>query len=125
MQETYGLLNGLAFDQELPSIDLNKIIDSMAWSSEFRRSDYSFIGCTHNDESVRVGFRFLFQRAKEIKGPNQMIDKSTHEAQWVERTKQGYLVKEKQFLRKLMVLLHITGILFWLYGGNVRKDILT
>jgi hypothetical protein len=109
IEESFELLKGLAFGQELPMIDLDKIVDSMAWSSEFRRSDYSFISCTKNDKSIRVGHSFLLEYAKKIKGKGQMFDALNKEATWIERMKQSYLTKETQFLRKLMVLMHITG----------------
>ena len=43
IEEGYDMIRELAFGKELPAFDLSEIIDSMAWSSEFRRSDYSFI----------------------------------------------------------------------------------
>jgi hypothetical protein len=81
----------------------------MAWSSEFRKSEYSFINCIKNNESSRVGHSFLLRRARKIKGKGQMIDNSSKQTRWIERTKQLYLTRETRFLQKLMVLLHITG----------------
>ena len=37
IEEAYELLKQLAFDQDLPIVDLSGIVDSMAWSSEFRK----------------------------------------------------------------------------------------
>jgi superfamily II DNA helicase RecQ len=109
IQEGYDMIRELAFGKELPVFDLSEIIDSMAWSSEFRRSDYSFINHTKNNEQIRVGHSFLFERAKGIKGGGQIIDRSSHDAQWIESAKGAYLTMERRFLRKLMVILHITG----------------
>jgi hypothetical protein len=110
IEEVYGLLKQLAFDQDLPIVDLSGIVDSMAWSSEFRKSEYSFINCTKNDEKIRVGHSFLLKRARKIKGKGQMINDSYEQTKWIETTKQLYLTRETRFLQKLMVLLHITGM---------------
>jgi hypothetical protein len=66
--EGYDMIRELAFGKELPAFNLSGIIDSMAWSSEFRRSDYSFINHTKNNERIRVGHSFLLERAKGIGG---------------------------------------------------------
>ncbi len=60
VQECRELLQELALGLELPTIDLDKIIDSMAWSSQFRRTDYSFINHSRNPENWRIGHEFLF-----------------------------------------------------------------
>jgi hypothetical protein len=109
IEEAYELLKQLAFDQDLPIVDLSGIVDSIAWSSEFRKSEYSFINCTKNDEKIRVGHSFLLKRARNIKGKGQMIDNSSEQTRWIKRTKLLYLTRETRFLQKLMVLLHITG----------------
>ena len=74
------MIRELAFGKELPVFDLSEIINSMAWSSEFRRSDYSFINHTKNNEQIRVRPSFLFECAKGIKGGGQIIDRSSHDA---------------------------------------------
>ena len=52
IQEGYDMIRELAFRKELPVFDLSEIINSMAWSSEFRRSDYSFINHTKNNKQI-------------------------------------------------------------------------
>jgi hypothetical protein len=74
IEEGYNMIRKLAFRKELPAFNLSEIINSMAWSSEFRRSDYSFINYTNNDERIRVGHSFLLERAKGIRGGGQIID---------------------------------------------------
>ena len=68
------MIRELAFRKELPVFDLSEIINSMAWSSKFRRSDYSFINHTKNNKQIRVRHSFLFEHAKGIKGGGQIID---------------------------------------------------
>jgi hypothetical protein len=68
IEEGYDMIRELAFGKELPTFDLSEIIDSMACSSEFRRSDYSFINHTKNNEQIRVAHSFLLERAKGVKG---------------------------------------------------------
>jgi hypothetical protein len=109
IEEGYHMIRELAFGTALPVFDLSEVIDSMAWSSEFRRSDYSFINHTKNSERIRVGHSFLLERAKGIKGGGRIVDRSSHDAQWIESARTAYLTMEKRFLRKLMVILHITG----------------
>jgi hypothetical protein len=49
-----ALMQSLTFDSQVPAIDLGSIIDSMAWSSEFRRSEYSFITYIKNRERTDI-----------------------------------------------------------------------
>ena len=103
------LLYNLAFDSELPMVDLSKIIDSMAWNSEFRQSDYSFINHVKNQERTDVGYEYLLKRARKGSKEWQLLHKSNRSYKWNESQKQAYLNQERDFLRKLMVTLHITG----------------
>lgn len=100
-------LKELAFGLELPKFDLGQLVDSMAWSSEFRRTDYSFINHSKNPEELRVGHEFLFREAQKPKGPWNLFNTKSYEATWKKGGKHQYLVKEKQFLRKLMVAFQI------------------
>jgi hypothetical protein len=36
-------------------------------------------------------------------------NKASRQIEWVDRQVQAYLTKERQFLRKLMVCMHVTG----------------
>jgi hypothetical protein len=81
IEEGYHMIRELAFGTALPVFDLSEVIDSMAWSSEFRRSDYSFINHTKNSEQIRVGHSFLLERTKGIKGGGRIVDRSSHDAQ--------------------------------------------
>jgi hypothetical protein len=46
----------------MPAIDLSQIVDSMAWSQEFRRDNYSFIQHPKNKRNVDAGYRVLLRR---------------------------------------------------------------
>ena len=58
----------LTFDCQVPAINLSRIIDSMAWSSEFRQSEYSFITHIKNWERTDVGWEYLYQAAQKGEG---------------------------------------------------------
>jgi hypothetical protein len=62
------LIQSLIFDSQVPAIDLGSIIDSMAWSSEFRRSEYSFITHIKNREQTDVGWEYLYAVAQKGEG---------------------------------------------------------
>ena len=106
-----AMLQKLAFGIVLPTFPLGQLVDSMAWSSEFRRTDYSFIDHSKNPPEIQVGYRFLFQEAQK---PNPIwklfyTSSDSYEARWRSRVKQQYLVAEKRFLQALMVVFHIQG----------------
>jgi hypothetical protein len=63
IKELQEAMQELTFGAVLP-IDLGSIVDSMAWSAEFRRQNYSFIEHVANREQVGVGYRYLLERAR-------------------------------------------------------------
>lgn len=109
MREMSALLHELAFQKGVPTVDLSKIIDSMAWSQDFRRDDYSFIKQARN-KSIDVGFKFMLKRARKATDEWQMFRPGKDgQVEWIDNRAHGYLNVEKQFLRKLMVYCHISG----------------
>ncbi|OAF54167.1 hypothetical protein VC83_09522 [Pseudogymnoascus destructans] len=70
------LLYNLAFDSELPMVDLSQIVDSMAWNTKFRQSEYSFIN--HGSKEWQ-----LLQRAGD------------GSYKWNDSQKQAYLNQER------------------------------
>ena len=64
-------MNKLTFRSDVPSIDLGGIVDSMAWSQQFRRQGYSFIGHVANKERTNMGYQYLLERAKGGKGKSK------------------------------------------------------
>ena len=111
IMELQELMMVLTFGSEVPAIDLSRIIDSMAWSQAFRRQNYSFIEHTRNQDQVEGDYRFLLDRARKREGRWKLLKKNqaTKKVEWVDSQVKAYLTKERQFLRKLMVCMHITG----------------
>ncbi|OAF55127.1 hypothetical protein VC83_08395 [Pseudogymnoascus destructans] len=104
------LLYNLAFDSELPMVDLSQIVDSMAWNTKFRQSEYSFINHVKNRERTDVGYQYLLKRARKGSKEWQLLQRAGDGSyKWNDSQKQAYLNQERQFLRKLMVTLHVTG----------------
>ena len=66
-KELQEMLNELMFGP-MPAIDLSQIVDSMAWSHEFRRDYYSFIQHPKNKGTVDAGYRVLLRRARKARG---------------------------------------------------------
>jgi hypothetical protein len=110
IQELQEALDELTFGP-VPSIDLGAIVDSMAWSQEFRRESYSFIKHVANQEHTGVGYGYLFRRAQKGEGGWKLLRKGQagQVIEWVDMQVKKYLSKERQFLRKLMVCMHVTG----------------
>lgn len=111
VRELRELLLVLTFDSPVETIDLERIIDSMAWSQAFRRQGFSFIDHVQNQDQVRGDYRNLLERAQRRDGQWNMLKKKagSQEVEWVDGQVQSYLTKERQFLRKLMVCMHVTG----------------
>jgi hypothetical protein len=109
--ELQELLMALTFDSPVETIDLGRIIDSMAWGHAFRRQGFSFMEHIQNQDQVRGDYRYLLERARRRDGQWNMLRKKSgsQEVEWVDGQVQAYLTKERKFLRKLMVGLHITG----------------
>jgi hypothetical protein len=117
VQELREAMEGLTFGSNVPSIDLGSAVDSMSWSHAFRRNGYSFTEHVANKERTDVGYQYLFEWAKQGKckskgkGGWKLLKKSraSQKMEWVDGQVKKYLSKERQFLRKLMVCMHITG----------------
>jgi len=111
VQELQECMTELTFGSDVPSIDLGQMVDSMSWSQAFRRQNYSFMEHSRNKEQAGVGYRYLLERARKGEGGWRLLRKSraSKREEWVERQMKKYLTKERQFLRKLMVCMHITG----------------
>ena len=102
----------LTFQADVPRIDLSLIVDSMAWSQAFRRQNYSFVEHMANREQTGVGYRYLYKQARKGEGGWKLLKRSgsgSQEIEWVDGQVRKYLTKERQFLRKLMVCMHVTG----------------
>ena len=80
ISQLQGMLQDLAFNTELPTVPLDKLIDSMAWSSEFRRTDYSFINHSKNPASIRVGHSWLFAAAQKAQGRWKLFATDSYKA---------------------------------------------
>lgn len=109
--ELQELMKVLTFGSEVPNVDLSRIVDSMAWSQAFRRQNFSFIEHVQNQDQVKGDYRYLLDRARRREGGWSMLGKNraTKQMEWVDTQVKAYLTKERQFLRKLMVCMHITG----------------
>ena len=109
--ELQQLMQVLTFGSEVPAIDLSRIVDSMSWSQGFRQQNYSFTSHVQNRDQAGVGYKYLLERARNGKGGWRLIKKrrGSQQRQWNKAQVKAYLTKERQFLRKLMVCMHITG----------------
>jgi hypothetical protein len=109
--ELQELMKVLTFGSPVPPIDLSRIVDSMAWSQAFRRQNFSFIDHAQNQDQVAGDYGFLLARARKREGRWRLLktNHTTKKVEWVDSQVTAYLTKERQFLRKLMVCMHITG----------------
>jgi hypothetical protein len=109
--ELQEAMRELTFQGDVPSIDLSEIVDSMAWSQALRRQSYSFIEHVANRERTGVGYRYLLEQARKGAGGLKLLKrvKISQQAEWVDAQVKKYLTKERQFLRKLMVCMHVMG----------------
>ena len=110
-QELEAAMEELTFGSAAPHIDLGSVVDSTSWSQAFRRSHYSFIEHVANKQRLDVGYGYLLERAKQGQGGWKLLKKSraSQKMEWVDGQVKKYLNKERQFLRKLMVCMHIAG----------------
>ena len=109
--ELQELIKVLTFESNVGLINLSRIVDSMAWSQSFRRQNFSFIEHVQNEDQLKVVYRYLLDRARKGKGGWRLLKKNrtTQEDEWVEPQVKAYLTKERWFLNKLMVSMHVTG----------------
>jgi hypothetical protein len=75
IQELQAAMEELTFGCPVPGIDLGAVVDSMAWSQEFRRQHYSFIEHVANKERTGVGYRYLLERARKGEGGWRLLKK--------------------------------------------------
>jgi hypothetical protein len=73
-KELQEMLKWLMFNEAVPDIDLGQVIDSMAWSQEFRCDEYSFIQHPQN-KYLDVGYQGLLSHARNARGKRQMMKK--------------------------------------------------
>lgn len=111
-EELQTAVQVMTFHAPVPPIDLDQIIDSMAWSEAFRRQNYSFIQHPDNPHQIKMEHEFLLQQAQK---PGQQRwhllrkNPTTSHLEWVPNQVKQYQSFERRFLRSLMVLMHITG----------------
>lgn len=111
VRELQELVRELSFGSVNPYIDLKAIQDSMGWSSTFRSTGFSFLSYAKNRNATGLGYDYLLNLARCGKGQWKLFQKDqAQQVQWVDKQTQAYLVRERQFLRKLMVCMHITGM---------------
>jgi hypothetical protein len=110
-QELSEGLRELTFGSPVPGIKLDKIVDSVGWGRPFRQLNFTFSEHAENKEHTDVGYRYLYKRARKGEGGWKLLrkNKASQRNEWMEAQVKKYLTKERQFLRKLMVCMHIMG----------------
>ena len=111
--ELEATLNGLLFYQSVESVPLPQLVDSMGTAQRFQHKGYSFLD--HPDNTCwKVSWEFLYQRMLEDGG--SLVKKNASgsgsdedQLVWAEQPCKAYLIRETQFLRQLMVVMHFTG----------------
>jgi len=73
-KELQEMLTWLMFKKAVPNIDLSQITNSIAWSQEFRRNEYSFIQHPQN-KHLDVGYQGLLKCAREAREKRQIMKK--------------------------------------------------
>ena len=79
----------------------------MGTAQRFQQKGYSFLDHPDN-ERWKVGWEFLWQRM--LKADRKLVQRSgsgSSQEKWAEQPCKAYLAQKKQFLRKLMVMMHI------------------
>jgi hypothetical protein len=112
MRELTEALTDLAFGTALPAIDVSRIEDTMAWTTQYRRTGYSFV--QHRDNGLHVGYRYLLQRARQAPSDLRLLRAAIDGGEeWHDRACRNYLEREKRFLQLLLVSMHVTGGAAW------------
>ncbi|OBT83214.1 hypothetical protein VE02_08215 [Pseudogymnoascus sp. 03VT05] len=89
---------------------LQRLLYNLAFDSELPISNYSFINHVKNRECIDVGYQYLLKRARKGSKEWQLLQRAADGSyKWNDSQKQAYLNEERQFLRKLMVTLHVIG----------------
>jgi len=109
--ELEGLLYELLFRQSVTPVPLPQLVDSMGTAQRFQQKGYSFLDHPDN-KRWKVGWEFLWERM--LKADRKLIKSSgsgsgSGQEKWAEQPCKAYLAREKQFLLKLMVAMHIQG----------------
>jgi len=105
--ELEGLLHGLLFHQGVLPVPLPQLVDSMGTAQRFQQKGYSF---TDHPDNARwkVGWEFLWERMLQD-GQRLVKGGGSGQLEWVDQQCKAYLAREKQFLLKLMAVMHLTG----------------
>src|SRR5271156_2957757 len=109
--ELEGLLYELLFHQSVTPVPLPQLVDSMGTAQRFQQKGYSFVD--HPDNARwKVRWEFLWERM--LKADQKLVKSSgsgsgSGQLEWADQPCKAYLAREKQFLLKLMVAMHIMG----------------
>ena len=109
--ELEGLLHELLFGQSVKPVPLPQLVDSMGTAQRFQQKGYSFLDHPDN-QPWKVGWEFLWQRM--LKADQRLVKSRSSgsgsgQDEWAKQPCKAYLAREKQFLLKLMVAMHIQG----------------
>ena len=66
----------LTFGSLVPSIKLDKIVDSVGWGRPFRQLNFTFSEHAENKEYTDVGYRYLYERARKGEGGWKLLRKN-------------------------------------------------
>jgi len=107
--ELEGLLHELLFHQSVTPVPLPQLVDSMGAAQRFQQKGYSFVD--HPDNGCwKVGWEFLWEQMLHngqtlVKGSGS----GSGQLEWADQQCKAYLAREKQFLLRLMVAMHVMG----------------
>lgn len=110
--ELEELLHDLLFGEAVPPVPLPQLVDSMGMAQRFQQQKYSFLD--HPDNAPwKIGWQFLWDQMLR-NGQTLVVSSSrgSHghgQLAWADQPRKAYLTREKQFLLKLMVAMHLTG----------------
>ena len=113
-QELQEALLELTLDAPTPSINLESLHDTTSEVGFLSNQGYSFMDHPKHKNlwsSKKKRFQYLLKRASQNKGQFKVLRKKpgSHELEWCDPQVRAYLMREIQFLRLLMVCMHITG----------------
>lgn len=106
--ELESMLHELLFSQDVPPVPLPQLVDSMGTAQRFQPSGYSFVD--HPDNARwKVGWEFLWEQMLRHGQTLVTSSGSGSQLEWAKQPCKAYLAREKQFLLKLMVAMHVMG----------------
>ena len=113
-QELKEILFELLFHQDVPEVPLPQVIDQMGSAQNFRRDNLSFMDHPENQETCKQDWQFLYQRMLRDAPQWRLVSGgsgsgSDRKRAWIDIRRSAYLNRERQFLRLLMVAMHVTG----------------